>query len=94
MTFTVTPRIVERIVERAVDECVFRSVGVMEALTGPDGEVYGDLPLLGADFIASYNDLAARGVLEMLDSIDQSVGSNHAESMRREYDRQFAKGVA
>lgn len=93
MTFSIDPEVQRHILDKAVDEIVLRAIGIEEAITGPDGETFGDIPLTGGDFVAFYVDLASRGVLDHLDVIDQAVGSKHGTDLRREFDRQFAKAI-
>lgn len=87
--FTVAPDMMNEILDNAVDEIVFRSIGVLEAVTGDQGEMFGDPELKGADLKAAVIDLAGRGVLENLAFIDSLVGSNHAGKIMSEFRREF-----
>ena len=87
--FTTDPDLLEEIRKRATDECVFRAMGIFEAITGDDGQMYGDVPLRGPELRAAVIDLAGRGILQYLQFIDDAVGSRHTDRLLREFDRAY-----
>ena len=51
------PDMLKRIEDTAVEYVMMRLSGVIDSLIGEDGNVYGDIPNSGGDFITFYNDL-------------------------------------
>jgi len=82
--FTARPELMDRIVSRAVDEVLRRALGVADSLTGAHGEVWGDEPQRGGDFMAYYADLDQRGVLDAL----RVVSPGLAGRLDRQYERE------
>ena len=55
--YLIDPQELEEVEATATDWIMEILVGGMDAMIGEDGNVYGDLPNSGGDFITFYNDL-------------------------------------
>ena len=55
--------------EQALDRLIEITIELVEAMLGPNGRAYGDVPLDRGDRIARFEDMARRGVLDILQTI-------------------------
>lgn len=82
-----SPEYLTMVAEGAKELCLERVLPVVDALMGPDGETFGDVPLEGAEFVAWFMDKQQRGVFAHLEVLNPEL----TEQLRREFDRQFRR---
>lgn len=88
MTQIIPADLVDAIKERATAKLVDLFTEVAERQTRPDGTTYGDVELSRGERVARFQDLAALGVLDMI----QTVKPDLLERMHRQYLRDIQAG--
>ena len=78
--------LMEEVRQQAFDKCMEFSESVISAMLGPDGETVGDKPLDRGQRIARVEDMARRGVMDMLKVISPKVYDSLVKQYVRDVD--------
>jgi len=88
MARSTSPEFMARLVKRATSEIVGRAAETASAVTGEEGEFYGDEPVRGpVEFAAYHLDLLERGVVAHL----EVVSPRYAKQLERRFEREVAR---
>lgn len=71
----------EAVEQQALSRLVEVALPLVEAMLGPNGRAYGDVSLDRGDRIARFEDMARRGVLDILQTISRPT----YDSLLRQY---------
>lgn len=89
MSYAARPEYFDRILKQTMQNIETISLGVLEQTTGKELSTVGDTELKGADYLAWYMDLEARGVLSALLEIQEDT--DWVAKWSEKFDREAAK---
>lgn len=78
--------LMDEVRQQAFDRCIDLSKELIASMLGPDGETVGDKPLDRGQRIARVEDMARRGVMDMLKVISPKVYDNLVKQYVRDVD--------
>ena len=92
MSYVTRPDVFPLLVEQTLRNIEGISLGTLETVTGKELSGPGDTELSGVEFIHFYQDLAARGILEIGKEIQEGVPeADWVDRWSEQYDREVEK---